>query len=145
MRSLIVCNSVSLDGFYEGPGGDVMALNMDEAFDAYNLERISSAGTVLLGRKSFEAMSAYWSQVADAPQDPGNRALSDVDRQTSTIYNTLPKVVVSDTYDVPADNRGRTRARWWRARLCRPGWRRSEAAATVICWSSAEGTCGTGC
>lgn len=63
-----------------------------------------AAGTVLLGRKSFEGMSAYWSQVADAPHDPTNRALSDVNRQTSRIYNTLPKVVVSDTYKVRADN-----------------------------------------
>lgn len=104
MRSLIVCNIVSLDGFYEGPGGDVMALNMDEAFDAYNLERICTAGTVLLGRRSFKMMSAYWSQVADAPHDPSNRALSDINRRTSRLYNTLPKVVVSDSYEVPPDN-----------------------------------------
>ena len=104
MRSLIVCNIVSLDGFYEGPRGNVMALNMDEAFDSYNLERISAAGTVLLGRTSFEGMSAYWSQVADAPPDPGNRALSEINRETSRIYNRLPKIVVSDTYAVPADH-----------------------------------------
>ena len=104
MRSLIVSNIVSLDGFYEGPKDNVMALNMDEAFDAYNLERIRAAGTVLLGRRSFEAMSAYWPQVADAPPDPRNRALSDVNRETSRIYDRLPKIVVSDTYAVPANN-----------------------------------------
>lgn len=42
-RTVIVCNIMSLDGRYEGPGGNVMALNMDAAFDAYNLERIRSA------------------------------------------------------------------------------------------------------
>ena len=104
MRSLVVCNIVSLDGFYEGPGGDVMALNMDEAFDAYNLERISAAGTVLLGRTSFQGMSAYWPHVADAPVEPGNRALSDVNRATSRIYSRLPKVVASDSYEVSPDN-----------------------------------------
>ena len=104
VRPLIVSNIVSLDGFYEAPRGNVMALNMDEAFDAYNLERISAAGTVLLGRRSFEGMSAYWPRVADAPPDPSNRALSDVNRQTSRIYSRLPKVVVSDTYDVPTNN-----------------------------------------
>ena len=104
MRSLVVCNIVSLDGFYEGPGGNVMALNMDEAFDAYNLERIRAAGTVLLGRTSFEGMSAYWPHVADAPDDPGNRALSEVNRETSRIYNRLPKVVVSDSCTISADN-----------------------------------------
>ncbi len=104
VRSVIVSNIVSLDGFYEGPGRNVMALNMDEAFDAYNLERIRAAGTVLLGRSSFEGMSGYWSQVADAPSDPANRALSDVNREVSRIYNRLPKVVVSDSLEVPADN-----------------------------------------
>jgi hypothetical protein len=33
MRRLIVTNIVSLDGCYEGPGGDVMALPMDDNFD----------------------------------------------------------------------------------------------------------------
>lgn len=37
MRSLIVCNIMSLDGYYEGPGRDVMVFNMDETFDAYNV------------------------------------------------------------------------------------------------------------
>ena len=49
MRQVIVSNIMSLDGYYEGPGRNVMVLNMDEAFDSYNLERIRAAGTVLLG------------------------------------------------------------------------------------------------
>lgn len=49
MRTVIVCNIMSLDGYYEGPGRNVMAMNMDEAFDAYNVERIRRAGSVLLG------------------------------------------------------------------------------------------------
>ncbi|MGH9226101.1 MAG: hypothetical protein ACRD2W_20480 [Acidimicrobiales bacterium] len=73
---MIVCNITSLDGFYEGPGQNVLALNVDRAFDAYNLERISHAGTVLLGRRSYEGFSSYWPGIADAPDDPGNRALS---------------------------------------------------------------------
>jgi dihydrofolate reductase len=104
MRSVIVSNIMSVDGFYEGAGGNVMALNMDEAFDAYNLERIRSAGTVLLGRRSFEGFSSYWPGIADAPEDPSNRALSPDNRELSRIYNRLPKVVVSDGYTPPEDN-----------------------------------------
>jgi len=104
MRTVIVSNIVSLDGFYEGPGGDVMALNMDAAFDAYNLERIRAAGTVLLGRRSFEIFSSYWPTVAGAPHDPTDRALSDDNREVSRLYDPLPKVVVSDELVVPADN-----------------------------------------
>jgi dihydrofolate reductase len=104
MRQVIVSNIMSLDGYYEGPGGNVMVLNMDEAFDAYNLERIRAAGTVLLGRTSFEGFSSYWPRIADAPADPSNRALSADNRELSRIYNGLPKTVVSDTYTVPDDN-----------------------------------------
>lgn len=104
MRQVIVSNIMSLDGYYEGPGRNVMVLNMDEAFDAYNLERIRAAGTVLLGRTSFEGFSSYWPGIADAPADPGNRALTADNRELSRIYNPLPKAVVSDTYTVPVDN-----------------------------------------
>ncbi len=104
MRTVVVSNIVSLDGLYQGPGGDVMALNMDAAFDAYNLERIRAAGTVLLGRRSFEGFSSYWPNVATAPHDPADRALSDDNRELSWRYDPLPKIVVSDRLVVPADN-----------------------------------------
>jgi dihydrofolate reductase len=104
MRSVIVCNIMSLDGYYEGPGRNVMALNMDEAFDAYNLERIRSASTVLLGRTSYDGFSSYWPGIADAPPDPANRALSDDNREFSRIYNGLEKVVVTDREAPTADN-----------------------------------------
>lgn len=104
MRTVVVSNVVSLDGSYEGPGGDVMALNMDAAFDAYNLERIRAAGTVLLGRRSFEGFSAYWPRIADAPHDPTDRALSEDNRELSRLYDPLPKIVVSDGLVVPVDN-----------------------------------------
>lgn len=58
MRKLIVTNMMSLDGYYEGPGKDVMALfsyrqkayPTDQSFDVYNAERLRSADTLLLGR-----------------------------------------------------------------------------------------------
>lgn len=104
MRKVIVCNIVSLDGYYEGEGGDFAALNMDDAFDLHNLERMREAGTVLLGRNGFEMFSSYWPAIADAPEDPGNRAFSEVNRELSRTFDPLPKVVVSDSYVVPADN-----------------------------------------
>lgn len=104
MRGLVVSNIMSVDGYYEGPGRNVMALNMDGAFDGYNLERIRRAGTVLLGRSSFEMFSSYWPGIADAAPDPANPGLSDDNREFSRIYNGLPKVVVSDSFVVTADN-----------------------------------------
>jgi dihydrofolate reductase len=104
VRTVVVSNIVSLDGSFEGPGGDVLALNMDAAFDAYNLERIRAAGTVLLGRRSFEGFSSYWPRIAQAPPNPDDRALSEDNRELSRRYDPLPKIVVSDGLVVPADN-----------------------------------------
>jgi hypothetical protein len=87
VRTVIVSNIISVDGSFEGPGGDVTALNMDTAFDAYNLERIRAAGSVLLGRRSFEGFSSYWPNIADAPVDPSDRALSDDNRELSRRYD----------------------------------------------------------
>jgi dihydrofolate reductase len=104
MRNVIATSIISIDGYFEGPGGNVMALNMDAAFDAYNLERIRNAGTVLLGRASYEMFGSFWPAVADAPADPANPALSDVNREFSRIYNQLNKTVVTDTYRPPTDH-----------------------------------------
>ena len=104
LRQVIVSNIMSVDGCYEGPGRDMMVLNMDSAFDAYNLERIRAAGTVLLGASSFAGFSSYWPGIATAPADPDNRALDETNREISRVYNTLPKAVVSNSYAVPEDN-----------------------------------------
>lgn len=104
MRTVVVSNIVSLDGFYAAADGNPLVLNMDEAFDEYNRERIEAADIVLLGRNSFEGFSAYWPSVANAPADPGNRALSEDNRRISRAYNSVSKVVVSDNLKISPDN-----------------------------------------
>jgi dihydrofolate reductase len=104
MRKLIVTNIASIDGFYAAPDGNPLVLQMDAAFDAYNLERIGSADAVLLGSESFQMFSSYWPFVAEAPADEDDPALSDDNRQMSRIYNRLPKHVVSDSLVVGGDN-----------------------------------------
>jgi dihydrofolate reductase len=90
MRSLIVCNIISLDGYYEGPGGDVMALPFADAFSDYNAERLRAADTLLLGRRSFEGFQGYWPPVADDP------SVRPVEREISRLNGAIEKVVVSD-------------------------------------------------
>jgi hypothetical protein len=68
MRKLIVCNIVSLDGFYSGPGGNVMAMPFDDGFSDYNAERLRAADTLLLGRTSYEASGPT------GPRSPRTRA-----------------------------------------------------------------------
>ena len=91
MRKLIVCNIVSLDGYYEGPGRDVMALPFADAFSDYNAERLRAADTLLLGRRSFEGFRDYWPAIAD---DPDQRP---VEREISRLNGAMDKVVVSDS------------------------------------------------
>jgi dihydrofolate reductase len=91
MRKLIVCNIVSLDGFYEGPGGDVTALPFDQAFDTYCAERLRAADTLLVGRKSYEGLKGYWPPIADDPAAPP------AEREVSRLNAAIDKVVVSDS------------------------------------------------
>jgi len=60
MRKLIVTNIVSLDGYFEGPGGNVMALPMDHTFDAYCAERLRAADTLLLGQNTYQMFKGFW-------------------------------------------------------------------------------------
>lgn len=97
MRRLVVSNIVSLDGYYEGPGGDVMVLPMDASFDEYNAERLWAADLVLGGRSTHVGFSRFWPAVA---ADPSQRA---VEREIGRLQGELPHVVVSDTIE-PADS-----------------------------------------
>jgi len=90
MRKLIVTNIVSLDGYYEGPNRNVMALPMDHSFDAYNVERLRAADTLLLGANCYQMFKGFWPQMKDHPEaTPAHREISRLD-------DAIEKVVVSD-------------------------------------------------
>jgi dihydrofolate reductase len=98
MRKLIVSNAMSLDGYYEGPGKNVMALfdyrsdyPTDESFDAYNAERLRAADTLLLGRTSYDGFKGFWPSVADDPN------ATPLQREISRLNNAIDKVVISDS------------------------------------------------
>ncbi|MGE5777068.1 MAG: dihydrofolate reductase family protein [Chloroflexota bacterium] len=99
MKKLIVCNAMSLDGYYEGPGKNVMALfdyrwnvyPTDESFDVYNAERLRAADILLLGRTSYDGFKSYWPSVAE------DSDASPVAREISRLNNAIDKVVVSDS------------------------------------------------
>lgn len=97
MRKLIVTNMMTLDGYFEGPGKDVMGLFRyrtdypeDESFDHYNAERLRAADILLLGRTSFEGFMGYWPTVADDPN------ATPINREISRLDNAIQKVVISD-------------------------------------------------
>ena len=117
MRTVIVNNIVSLDGFTASEDGNPLVLQMDAAFDQANLQSISSADLVLLGRDSFDGFSGYWPFVAEAPEAadftaPEARAVDSTNRAISDAYNALPKVVVSDRGNIPEENA------WYESTTC---------------------------
>jgi dihydrofolate reductase len=91
MRKLIVCNIMSLDGYYEGQGKNVMVMPLDNAFDAYCAERLGAAGTLLLGRTTYDGFKGFWPSVADDP------SFTPTQREISRRDNEIDKVVVSDS------------------------------------------------
>ena len=99
MRKLIVSNIMSLDGYYEGPGKNVMVLfdyrwevyPTDESFDAYNAERLHAADTLLLGRTTYDGFRGFWPSVADDPN------ATPIQREISRLNNSIDKVVISDS------------------------------------------------
>jgi dihydrofolate reductase len=91
MRKVIVTNIVSLDGYYEGANGNVMVMPFDQNFNAYNVERMRAADTMLYGRRTYEGFKGYWPEVQNNP------AVSEDEREISRIQNAIEKVVVSDS------------------------------------------------
>lgn len=91
MRKLVVSVISTLDGYAAGEGGNVFVMPIDLGFDRYNLERMRSAGTVLLGAASFRGARGYWPPLADDASAP------EVEREISRLYNTLGKVVITDS------------------------------------------------
>ncbi len=89
--SLTVCNIMSLDGFYAGSDGNPLVLPMDAAFDAYNLERLRAADSLLLGANSYRVFMGFW------PVQATNPAASVVHREFGRIYRRIPVTVVSDS------------------------------------------------
>jgi dihydrofolate reductase len=90
LRKLIVCNIISLDGFYSGPGGNVMVMPFDAGFSDYNAERLRAADTLLLGRTSYEGFRSYWPRVAEDMSQPA------VEREISRLNAAIEKVVISN-------------------------------------------------
>jgi hypothetical protein len=64
VRKLIVCNIISLDGLFSGPGGDVMAMPFDGGFSDYNAERLRATRRV----RAFENPASRLAPSAGQPQ-----------------------------------------------------------------------------
>jgi dihydrofolate reductase len=90
MRKYIVSVITTVDGYFEGPGKDVMAMPFDDGFSRYNLELLRNADTVIHGSRWFDG-GEYWSRVADDETEPA------IEREIGRINAPLGRLVVSDS------------------------------------------------
>jgi len=89
MRKVIFFMLTSVDGFFEGAGHNIDWHNVDEEFNEFANEQLSSTDMLLFGRVTYELMASYW---------PTEQAKAD-DPEVAGAMNALPKVVVSTTLD----------------------------------------------
>jgi dihydrofolate reductase len=97
MNKLIVSNLITLDGFLSGPNGELDWFRADEQFTARSRKLCQSIAAILLGRRTYENLAAYW------PTDDAIRN----DPIVADRMNNLPKVVVSRTLSNPKWNNSR--------------------------------------
>jgi len=87
---LIVFNSISLDGYFSGPGGDLQWAHEgsdDPEFAAFTAGNAGGEGLLVFGRKTYDLMVSYW---------PTPLALEQ-NREVAEGMNALPKLVFSRT------------------------------------------------
>jgi dihydrofolate reductase len=70
MRKLIIFNMLTLDGFFEGPKGEIDWHNVDEEFNEFADEQLGSADLLVFGRVTYEGMASYWPTEAGLKDDP---------------------------------------------------------------------------
>ncbi|KRA23846.1 hypothetical protein ASD65_04980 [Microbacterium sp. Root61] len=105
MRTLTVCNFVTVDGRYEDDDHDIASFfehhhpdyDGADTFDHYTTGLLRESDTVLLsGRRSALGNLGYWAGVRTNPDATAIR------REFAELFLTVEKIVVSDTI-TPAD------------------------------------------
>jgi dihydrofolate reductase len=89
MRKIIVSNLVSLDGYFEGPNGELDWFTVEDEFFAYAKEMLNSMDYILFGRKTYQMMASYWTTPEAKLDDP----------VIAGKMNALPKIIFSKTLD----------------------------------------------
>ena len=93
MGKIIFMMSVSLDGYFEGPGHDLGWQQIDEEVHQHFNDWLATAGGFLDGRVTYELMASYW---PTADQDP---AASAQKIEFARIWRDMPKTVFSRTLE----------------------------------------------
>lgn len=90
MRKIVVFNSVSLDGYYAGPNGEIDWFIHDPEVNIAAHE-LMNPDTVIFGRVTYQMFEGYWPHVADDPTAP------EAARNMADELNQMTKIVFSRT------------------------------------------------
>jgi dihydrofolate reductase len=93
MRKIVVSTSVSLDGYFEGPGHDLSWHRVDEEVHAYFNDSLAAMSVFLDGRVTHELMASFWPAAAEDPEE------EPVMREFGRIWVDKPKIVFSRTLE----------------------------------------------
>ncbi|MDN3015702.1 dihydrofolate reductase family protein [Paenibacillus sp. BSR1-1] len=95
MRKLVLFLHASLDGFVEGPNGemDIGWVSYDADLEKHAREILSTADTVIWGRETYQMMHSYWTAV---PSDP---SASHHELNHAEWIEKTPKIVFSTTLE----------------------------------------------
>lgn len=97
MRKLIMKMSLSVDGFVGGSNveSNWIFKNSDEASRTWSVEQSKEAGLIIMGRKTFELLSAYWPTATGPFAAPMNEIPKAVFTQKGFKSNTPPDAELS--------------------------------------------------
>ncbi|SFC96441.1 dihydrofolate reductase family protein [Bacillus sp. UNCCL81] len=95
MRNVILFLHSSLDGFVEGPNGqmDIGWVSYNEELEKHAREILSTVDTVLWGRGTYQMMENYWTSV------PSNPEASEYEIEHAKWIEETSKVVFSTTLE----------------------------------------------
>lgn len=85
MKKVIFQMSISLDGYVEGPNREIDWHIVDDEFNSYAVETLTAAEVLIMGRKTYELMAAFW------PAEKGDHS------GVTAKMNSTPKLVFSRT------------------------------------------------
>ena len=98
MRKIILCNMMTLDGYFEGLDQNIDWHQVDEEFNSFSEDQINSVDAILFGRKTYDLMESYWTTPEALTNDP----------IIANLMNAKTKIVFSRTM---------TKAGWNNTRL----------------------------
>ena len=69
MRSVVGFVMTTVDGYFEGPNGELDWHNVDGEFNDFSLRQLDECDTLVFGRITYQMMAAFWPTPAGCP-DP---------------------------------------------------------------------------